>query len=372
MSERPLGGNPTGGSPTGERPRVPRSGEAARSRPRPRPDDAARSRPRPRSAAPTSPAHRRPASPGSPRGARPQPRRAVRPPRPRRPLKSRLAPLFILLLVAGVGFCIAFFALFFDPFSRELRQPNDSNTTDIIDQNNPNVTSPIDRRSFTAAIVHMDIPGRTLRLADISTTLSDEYFLRDDTQVYNRFGDATALLNLGSGRVVDIVYDANNHELISITENAMAWERRGNIRIDNANASVAIGNDRFYFNSETVVLHQGRPFSVIDIASTYTVTLSGHGSTVWMIRVDAGHGQLRVTGMDRIANGMLTIGNERARALSDITGDITLTEGTHAIALTGDNIQPFNTEITVRMGETTVLDLSEISIRPGMLAVNTP
>jgi len=215
-----------------------------------------------------------------------------------------------------------------------------------------------------------------MRLLDVNTHRETYYHLLDTTRITDQAGNAITLYALNLGRVVDIVYEVGTNNLVRVSENTQAWERRQrtNARINMENSTITIGNDIFYFNSRTLVLNNGEIFSPGEISPIDTITVSGFRDTAWLIQVDSSHGFLRLEGASHITGGRFVISNILQMDLADANRDITLNEGSYRIVLNGSNIDTFTYDFTIRTGEITIVNLAGAELRQAILhfSVNPP
>ena len=297
-----------------------------------------------------------------------------RPPGNNSSKKSKFAAFYIALLVVAVGLCITVLLVVLqnmegawgDVFER--RQNVNANPEPTV--------NPIERaelRSQTALITNIDPFGetRTLTLLDISTRRTHEFNVSDDVRISDRLNRPLTFAELRVGNMVDIGYDARNSEILTLHESRQSWERRSrtNVRINIEEFEISVGNEAWSFNSQTLVLYQGAPFSISQIQPIDSVTLIGQGDTVWLVQLDSAHGFLQINNADMIANGSIMIGTNFIFALDDISTDIELPEGTHRVMVEGDNIETFIENIVIQQGQTTRLNLGDAQLRAAILNI---
>lgn len=318
--------------------------------------------------------------PSRPRRPRPQQnpnaRPNRRPPSGRPPQKAKFAAFYIVLCLLAVGVCMTVVFFLFGNIEQGFasfsfgRTPNTSQ--------NPGLTDPTpiirqDLRSQTGMIVGIQPFGdmRTIRILDVSTRREETFYVPDEARIQNRFNQAVTLSELSIGEIVDINYDAETEEVVTLAGNRQARQhpRNTNVRIDIEAGTVSLGVDVWNFNSQTLVLYRGDNFPISQISPHDSVSLTILGDTVWLIQVDSAHGFLQILNADMIANGEVMIGSHTLLALNDVRSDITLPEGTHQVVVHGDNIEPFIENITIHQGQTTRLDLGNAQLRAALLHI---
>ena len=231
----------------------------------------------------------------------------------------------------------------------------------------------VDMSNRTAMILGIDPFGemRTLTLLDITTRITDDFNVPEDAQIVDRRNDVLTFGELRVGNIIDISYDRNTSNIAALNESRQAWTRPGrtNVQIDIENFSIALGNESWAFNSQTLVLYRGEPFSIGQVRPINSVTLRGQGDTVWLVQVDAAHGFLQFTNADMIANARVMIGTNIILGPDDIGNDIDLAEGSHRLMIEGDNIETFIDDIVIQQGQTTRFNLGDLPLRAAILNI---
>ncbi|MCL1846046.1 MAG: PEGA domain-containing protein [Defluviitaleaceae bacterium] len=231
----------------------------------------------------------------------------------------------------------------------------------------------VDMSSQTSMITGISISGatRTLTLLDITTHRTADFNVPEDTRILDRHNGPLTFGELRVGNMIDISYDRNTSNIAALNESRQAWTRPGrtNVNIDIEDFTVTLGNESWNFNSQTLVLYRGEPFSITQVRPINSVTLIGQGDTVWLVQVDAAHGFLQFTNTDMVANPRIMIGTNIVLGPEDITSDIDLAEGSHRIMIEGDNIEPFIDEIVIHQGQTTRLNMGDIPLRAAIINI---
>jgi len=337
---------------------------------------------------------------GYPQDTRPQgqpspPRRTTRPDNKRRTRndrydepeekKSKIALLYIAVLVVAVAACLILFVFAVQWFMEQAPSftlpstQNGPNTTadnngDDDTQNNATVISNRETNLITAMVIDIQSAAQRLTLLNTDTRQSTSLPLYPDAIITNRTGGAMTFSQLRVGHLVDISYDANELEIVTIRENVRAWERRSqtNVHVNFNNNTISVGHgihDAFEFNSDTLVLDRGVSSAINQINPTDSITIHGIGTTAWLIQLDASHGFLQFTNMDNIIDGVITIGNMDPLTVAEAQGQINVAEGIHRVVVSGANIDPFVENVVIERGEVTIMNLSEVEPRSASLYI---
>ena len=288
--------------------------------------------------------------------------------------KSMFSAFYSVLALLGVGVCLTIMVVVAQNF---LDNPPEiggvpSPTPGI--EGGPAVPiASLELRQKSVLVENTSIVGQTRRLTlmDVNTRLSREYTVLDTAIILSRVGSPMTFADIRIGHILDISYESRDMEIHNINESVQAWERRSrtNVMVDMNAATITIGNESWSFNSQTLVLYQGRTFPIAQIRPIDSVTVSGFGDTAWFVQLDAGHGFLRLTNTDMITNGTLMIGTHLFYALVDVTEPITLSEGTHRILVDGSNIEAFIRYADIEQGRTVTINLADVQFRLASLIV---
>ena len=127
-------------------------------------------------------------------------------------------------------------------------------------------------------------------------------------------------------------------------------------------STITVGNDVLEFTPQTLILYRGEPFIITDISPDDTVTIVALGSTIWLIEVAYGHGFLNFSNAQDILDGRIIIDplGQGIHRFANLEDTITLPEGRYRVTVEGRNIEAFITEVEIRQGETTTVDLTEV------------
>ena len=290
------------------------------------------------------------------------------PPGGRPPQKSKFAMFYIAILLLVIGVCLTVLVMILprlvDPFPEEGSQMGSSSehTSEPDTTLNRQIRN---QTSLIAGITRLD-GYDILELLDISTRRYQDFYVPADAVITGRNNILKVFSDLRIGDIIDVRYYAHSHNVIAITENQRRWERVGrpNVQVDMESSEVVLNNDVWTFNSQTIVLHNGERFSIAQIRPYDTVTMMGHGDTVWFIRVDTAHGFLQLVNTDRVENGRVMIGSDRVIFLDDMDENetIVLPESMLSIMVEGDNIQMYRETVRIQQGQTTRVDLMQTEL----------
>jgi len=294
--------------------------------------------------------------------------------------KSQFTNFYVTMLILGVGICLTIFIAVSQAIGRSPSGGGGNNSNAHLQTQPtpppalPTVVRP-DRRDFTAMVTEIDhfSDPRIITFMDVRDRRIRHFPVADNVSLSTRHGRPMTFGELRIGQLVEVAYDGNNQEVFIINDSVQAWEHRSrtNVQINIEESTVTLGNQIFNFNSQTLITYRGELFSIAQITTNDTITMTGIGDTVWTITVDAAHGFLQLVNADIVVNGRIRVDTNNStnifRSLEDVTESITLVEGTHRIIVEGANIETFIQDIIIEQGRTYDLNLGEVVLRPARL-----
>lgn len=214
----------------------------------------------------------------------------------------------------------------------------------------------------TAILVGRSSEDNTLTFLNLE--LGRRYTLSMDgtTRLYDKYGDGITLEQIQMGDIVYITFLKSKKHLTTLQLSPEAWVYEGAERyeINTVRNEVTIGSEVFKLTSNTQFLSEGRNIESMDLNPSDVITFSGIGSQVLTVRVDKGHGYLRLENDEYFVGGWIEIGQAM---IQRITEDmlIPVPEGSYQVNIShkgGGGIK----NIVIRRNEETVLDIGDLEI----------
>ena len=203
-------------------------------------------------------------------------------------------------------------------------------------------------------------------------TLTGEYEVpyTGSTDIQDAYGKIKAASTMDMGGIYDVYVDKKG-KAVKIHGNSDAWVRYdvSGITVDENSRKLSIGASNMIYESYTVVLSGEERISIAQLVDQDKLVIRGVGEKVYSVNVTAGHGYLKLTGVDALVGGYVSIGNKQ---LLGVTKDMLVTApvGTHTVNVRNGNLSASKT-VTIAKDETTSVDFSEVQSDPvKMGAVN--
>ncbi|MBQ4284319.1 MAG: PEGA domain-containing protein [Lachnospira sp.] len=211
---------------------------------------------------------------------------------------------------------------------------------------------------------HLDVNNMKMNFVDMTEYVEYEVSYHGGTDIKSKYDSVIIAGKMQVGEIYDVVCDSKGMAK-TIYASKDAWEKKAitGFDIDDINKTIAYGSVKLSYNSNTVVLSEGRKITASAIVPQDEITIRGVGKTTYSITVDKGHGFLKLTGVDAFINGYVSVGNKQ---LLTVTKDmmVTVQEGTYTVELQNGKMRG-EKNVTIKTGEESVLDFSEY-IRPAV------
>lgn len=162
-----------------------------------------------------------------------------------------------------------------------------------------------------AIVIGIDTSKLNMVLQEVGTDTKITYSYTGGTEVLNRFDDVTSVNQLKVGEIVDVEF-ATNKRLSRIKISSKDWEYKNatGFSIDAEEKSLKIGNNKYYYNDNTVIANGNNIISIDELESIDVVTLRGKDKQIDSIIVTKGHGYVRLDNTTFFEGGFVEIGND--------------------------------------------------------------
>ena len=265
------------------------------------------------------------------------------------------------IMTAALGILAAALTACANPFGGESGQGS-SPTPDRVDTGF-NLTGPDSYDSAdTAILVGRNAKDNTLTFLNLE--LGKRYTLSLDgtTRFYDKYGSSLSLEQVETGEIVDITFLRSDKHLTSLQLSTQAWtyEDISRYEINTVRNEVSIGSEIFKLTSNTQYLSEGRGIESMDLNPADVLCFSGIGNQVLSIRVQKGHGYLRLENDENFVGGWIEVGQT---VIQRISADmlVLVPEGSYDVNIShrgGGGIK----KVVIGRNQETVLDIGDLEI----------
>ena len=225
----------------------------------------------------------------------------------------------------------------------------------------------------TAVVLSTDLTNKAVSLVNMDTGKQYTLYYDGTTYVKDKYDGPMTISQIKAGDVVDVTFLKGKKKLASIKRSPEAWifDDLDNYDLAGANRTASIGSLTYALPDEAVVLSEGRRVEKEEVMAQDVVTISGIDHKIYSVKVDKGHGYLRLKNDQPLLGGWIEVGNSVIR---QITEDMLLVvpEGSYQVVLSNTGVGCVK-EITVERNTEVVLDVGDVEIaedKTGMIIFN--
>lgn len=214
----------------------------------------------------------------------------------------------------------------------------------------------------TAILVGRDDKENTLTFLNLELGKRYTLSLNGTTRMYDKYGQALSLEQFEIGDIVDVTFLKSKKHLTSMQLSASAWSYTDVTRyeLNTIRGELVIGDETYKLTENTQYLSDNRNIELMDLNPYDVLSFHGIDSQVLTVRVDKGHGYLRLVNDENFVGGWIEIGQTQ---IQRITEDMLLTvpEGRYQVNISnkgGGGVKL----VEIRRNEETCLDIGDLEI----------
>ncbi len=214
----------------------------------------------------------------------------------------------------------------------------------------------------TAVLVGKDTEARTLTFLNLD--LGRRYTLSYDgtTKLWDKYGEGVSLTQIEKGDIVDVTFLRTRKHLTTMKLSAKSWslENVERYEIDEVRQEVTIGEDVYKLSENTQYLSQGREIERMDLNAADILSFQGLGSTVLTVKVERGHGYLRLVNDENFVGGWIEIGQSLVQRITE-NMLLTVPEGNYQVNISyngGGGVK----NVSINRNQETTLDIGDLVV----------
>lgn len=212
----------------------------------------------------------------------------------------------------------------------------------------------------TAILQKINTEDSTITL--YNTYAAKTYTLNYDgtTYVSDKYGTPMSMTQLVEGTIVNVNFLKSSKQLVDIQVSPDAWtyDNIDNYDLGGINQTASIGDRTYALTKGVQVFSQGETSDIMSIVKGDIISVSGIGYDIYSIRVETGHGYVRLTNDEDLIGGWIELGNT---LISQVSEDMLMAvpEGTYTVRMYNNNSE-MTQDIIVERNKEVVLDCSDI------------
>lgn len=214
----------------------------------------------------------------------------------------------------------------------------------------------------TAILVAADEQAKTVTLLNLD--IGRRYTLSMDgtTRFYDKYGDGISFSQIQMGDIVDVTFLRSQKHLTTMKLSPSVWSYRDVERyeINSVRGEISIGSEIYKLTSNTQYLSERKLIDVSDINPVDVLSFQGIDSQVLSVRVEKGHGYLRLKNDENFVGGWIEVGQSSIRR---ITEDMLLLvpEGSYQVNISNKG-GGGTKQVIINRHEETELDIGDLKI----------
>lgn len=214
----------------------------------------------------------------------------------------------------------------------------------------------------TAIYVAKDDKEGTVTFLNLE--LGKKYTLSMDgtTRFYDKYGGSISFSQVELGDIVDVKFLKSKKHLTTLTLSPEAWSYDDveKYEINTVRGEISIGSEIYKLTSNTQYLSEGRNISSMDLSPADVLGFQGIDTQILTVKVQKGHGYLRLVNDENFIGGWIEIGQTQIRKITD---DMLLLipEGSYQVNISNKGGGGTKSVIINRNAET-ALDIGDLEI----------
>lgn len=212
----------------------------------------------------------------------------------------------------------------------------------------------------TAVIIKIDKTKE--EIVFFNTIVKKKYTLHYDgvSKTMDKYGETISIDQFEAGEIADIHFLKEKKKLASIQKSEIAFtlDEVQHHMIDEKKKEITIGKDVYQFDDNLLIFSRGKKMELIDINEADQLTITGIDRKIYSIRVEKGHGYLRLKNEENMIDGWIEVGNSIIQKIREEML-LVVPEGTYEVLLTKGAVSE-KKRITIRRDKETELDLADI------------
>lgn len=214
----------------------------------------------------------------------------------------------------------------------------------------------------TAILKTISEEDRTVTL--YNTVAARTYTLNYDGTTYasDKYGTTMSMAQMTEGTIVNVNFYKATKQLVNIQVSPDAWTYEDVSRFDlgGINSTATIGDRTYALTKGVQVFSEGRQTDLMNIVDGDSITVSGIGYDIYSIKVNSGHGYVRLNNDEALIGGWVEVGGTLITQITEPGMMLTVPEGTYTVRMYNDS-SSVTQEITVERNQEIVLDCSGVT-----------
>ena len=214
----------------------------------------------------------------------------------------------------------------------------------------------------TPILVEKDAEENTVTFLNLEIGRRYTLSLDGTTKLYDKYGGMISLDQLQEGDIVDITFLKSKKHLttMQLSDKAWSYEDVSRYELNTIRDEVTIGDEIYKLSDYTQYLSDDRSIEKMDLNAADVLSFQGIDNEILSVRVEKGHGYLRLVNDENFIGGWIEIGQKQ---MQRITEDMLLTvpEGSYQVNIShngGGGVK----DVVINRNEETTLDIGDLAV----------
>lgn len=186
---------------------------------------------------------------------------------------------------------------------------------------------------LTGVLTYIDGNAMKMHYLDISNGVEYEVLYNGGTDIQNRYDTIITTNKMKMGALYDVACNRSG-VAIRLHESKEAWEISGlkNFSVNELERVATLNSNTYKYDKSAIILSGSDRLEPKEVMKNDVVTVYGVDKSVYSVRVDKGHGYLKITGTDDFIGGFVDIGENIVSVVSkDML--VTVPEGEYKVSI---------------------------------------
>lgn len=215
----------------------------------------------------------------------------------------------------------------------------------------------------TAVIVGIDQNNKAVTLMNMDSEKQYTLYYDGTTYFRDKYEGNMSIAQFTSGQIVEVRFLKGKRQIANMQVSPDAWEYEyvDNYNLGGINRTASVGSATYSLPKSAVVISsEGRRADVMDIVDKDIITVRGVDHKIFSIRIEKGHGYLRLKNDSALIGGWIEVGN---KVIREITEDMLLVvpEGKYEVSMMNGKAS-CKKEVTIDRNKEVVLDVGDVEI----------
>lgn len=213
--------------------------------------------------------------------------------------------------------------------------------------------------TMTGVVTNIDLDLQQVTIREIDSDVDTILDYNATADITNKFGKSITGDDLESGQIMEVVYDTQKLNVITMSVPNDVWEYQNvdKFSFDGDEKALSVAGRKYQYTDWTYFSTLDKKIQMMEINSHDTITIRGIGIKVYSVTRTLGHGYIRLANYAPFLGGMVSVGDKIILSVAE-NMLITAGVGSYRVMLSNGRINAVK-NVIVEDGVEVTLDFSE-------------